>query len=316
MRDFIVAFALALLAFPAQAQFPSRPVRLVVPAAAGGPTDIVGRLLAQELGAVWDQRVLVENRASAGGIVGTELVVKAAPDGHTLLLSSAVPIVMSKSLIANLSFDPQKDLAPVSQLASVPILLYVSPRLPVRDVAQLIAYLKERPGKLNFASAGPGTMPHMAAELFKKQAALDIVHVPYKGAPAAAAAVMSGDAALYFDTTAALTHVRSGKLRALMVAAPKRYPAAADLPSAEEAGLPGFSADPWYGLLGPAQLSRELRLRIHSDVARALSGEARSRFASMGFEIVASPPDVFADTIAAESDRWAALIRAAGIRAE
>lgn len=316
---FLLAGALGALGLhsPAHAQFPSRPVRLIVPAVAGGPTDIVGRLVAQGLGTLWGHQVIVDNRGSAGGIIGTEAVVKSAPDGYTLLMSSAVPIVMSKSLIPGLPFDPLKDLAPISQIASVPQVLYVSPALPVRDAAELIAYVKQRPGQFNFSSVGPGTMPHLAGELFKRQAGLDMVHVPYKGAPAAGAAVMSGDVALYFDTPAALTHVRSGKLRALLVSGPRRLAAAPDLPTAQEAGLPGFSADSWYGLLAPAQTPRELRSRIHADLIKILaSPETRSRFTNIGFEIVASSPEAFADTIASESARWSALIKAAGIRAD
>lgn len=302
---------------PAHAQFPSRPVRMIIPAVAGGPTDIVGRVVAQGLSTLWGQPVIVDNRPSAGGIVGTEAAVKSAPDGHTLLMSSAVPIVMSKSLIPGLPFDPLKDLAPISQIASVPQILYVSPALPVRDAAELIAYVKQRPGQLNFSSVGPGTMPHLAGELFKRQAGLEMVHVPYKGAPAAGAAVMSGDVALYFDTPAALTHVRAGKLRALLVTAPRRLGGAPDVPTAQEAGLPGFSADSWYGLLAPAQTTRELRDRIHADLIKILApGDTRSRITNMGFEIVASSPGGFADTIANESARWSALIKSVGIRAD
>ena len=317
----VLAFGVCALALglcdQALAQFPARPVRLIVPAAAGGPTDLVARLVSQGLAEAWNQRVIVENRPGAGGIVGTELVVHAAPDGYTLLLSSAVPIVMSRHLMARLPFDPQKDLAPIAQIASVPTVLYASPRIPVTTVAELAAYIKARPGQLNFASAGPGTMPHLAGELFKKQAQLDLVHVPYKGGPAASTAVMSGEAVLYFDTTAALATAAAGKLRALMIASPRRHAKAPDVPTAAEAGLPEFVADPWYGLLAPAKTPRELVERIHTDLAKVLrNAVARERIVNLGFEPVDSSPERFAETIASESARWGAIIRATGIRAD
>lgn len=309
--------ALCLFATAATAQYPSRPVKLVVPAGAGGPTDIVARLLAHGLTETWGKQVLVENRPGAGGNPGAEVVVRAAPDGHTLLLGSAGPVVINMSLYPNLRVDPRRELAPISLLTSVPMVLFVSPSMPAQTLADLIRYVKERPGKLNYASTGIGTMPHLAGELLKRQAGLELVQVPYKAAPAAVAALMADEVALFFDTPSGFVNARSGKLRALAVAAKKRFAGAPDVPTTAESGYPGLLADSWYGLLAPLQTSRELRAKIHADVAKVLlAPETQARLAGLGFEVVASTPDAFAETIATESERWAAFVKTLGIKME
>jgi tripartite-type tricarboxylate transporter receptor subunit TctC len=311
----LVALAAAWQA--ACAQFPSRAVRIIVPFGAGGPTDIVARLLAHGLTEAWKQPVVVENRPGAGGNIGTDFVAKSAPDGHVLAMVPAGPIVVNRWLFEKMPFDPQKDLAPVSQLTAAPLLLYVSAQLPVTSLAELIRYAREHPGKLNFTSAGTSSMPHLAGEMFKRQAQIDIVHVPYKGAPQAGAAVMSGEGAMTFDTMVSLAHVKSGRMRALAISNKARHGGAPDVPTFAEAGMPEFAASAWFGLLAPGATPRELINRIQADAARILlAPEAKARLAGIGFDAVAGSPEAFADLIAAESARWGNLIKAAGIKAE
>jgi len=312
-------FVLAVLTGwqPALAQFPTKPVRIVVPFGAGGPTDIVARLLAQGLTESWKMTVLVENRPGAGGNIGTDAVAKSPPDGHVLALVPAAPIVINQWLFAKLPYDPQKDLAPVSLLASASLILYISPQLPVKNLAELIKYARENPGKLNFTSAGTASMPHLVGEMLKRQARIDIVHVPYQGAPQAGAAVISGEGAMIFDTAVSLAQVKAGRLRAVAIAARSRSAGAPDLPTFAEAGLPDFVAEGWYGLLAAAATPRDLVGKIQADSARILlAPDAKARLAGIGFEVVASTPDAFAELIAAESARWGSVIKAAGIRVE
>ena len=312
-------FVLAVLTGwqPALAQFPTKPVRIVVPFGAGGPTDIVARLLAQGLTESWKMTVLVENRPGAGGNIGTDAVAKSPPDGHVLALVPAAPIVINQWLFAKLPYDPRKDLAPVSLLASAALILYISPQLPVKNLAELIKYARENPGKLNFTSAGTASMPHLVGEMLKRQARIDIVHVPYQGAPQAGAAVISGEGAMIFDTAVSLAQVKAGRLRAVAIAARSRSAGAPDLPTFAEAGLPDFAAEGWYGLLAAAATPRDLVGKIQADSARVLlAPDAKARLAGIGFEVVASTPDAFAELIAAESARWGSVIKAAGIRVE
>jgi tripartite-type tricarboxylate transporter receptor subunit TctC len=312
--------ALAVLATAWQAafaQFPARAVRIVVPFGAGGPTDIVARLLAQGLTDAWKQPVVVENRPGAGGNLGTDFVAKAPPDGHVLAMVPAGPIVINPWLFERMPFDPQRDLAPVSQLTAAPLLLYVSPQLPVTSLADLIKHARENPGKLNFTSAGTSSMPHLAGEMLKRVAQIDIVHVPYKGAPQAGAAVISGEGAMTFDTMVSLPHVRAGRMRVLAISSNARHAGAPQVPTFAEAGLPEFSASAWFGLLAPAATPRELINRIQRDAASVLlAPEAKARLAGIGFDAVAGSPEAFAELIAAESARWGNLIKAAGIRVE
>lgn len=317
----LAALPALLAAGTARAQpaspFPVRTVKLVVPAGAGGPTDVVARVLANGLTESWGKQVLVENRPGAGGNPGAEVVVRSAPDGHTLLLGSAGPIVINMSLYPNLRVDPRRELAPISQLTSVPMVLFVAPETPAKTLAELVRHVKERPGKLNYASTGIGTMPHLAGELLKRQAGLDLVQVPYKAVPAAVAALMAGEVVAFFDTPTGFANARAGKLRALAVAAKTRFSGAPEVPTTAEAGYPGLLADSWYGLLAPLHTPRDLRLKVHADVAKVLlAPETKSRLASLGFDVVASAPDAFADTIASESERWASFVRTLGIRME
>ena len=297
--------------------YPVKPVRMVVPNGAGGPTDVVARLLAQGLTEAWGQQVVVENRPGAAGNLGTEAVAKAPADGHTLLMSASGPIVMAKPLFEKLAIDPTKDLAPISLLAWIPLIIYVAPQLPVNNLADFLRYAKERPGKLNYASTGPGSTTNVMTELFKRQSGADLVQVPCKAVPQALAAVMTGETAMFLDTTSTLSHVKTGKLRALAIASRARFSGAPDLPTATEAGLAGFTAEPWVGLLAPAGTPRELRQKIQTDSAKYLLTPAmKTQLAAIGFDAVGGGIDAFAEVIATEAVRWNTVVKAAGIKLE
>ncbi len=314
------AFTLALASntfAQSTAPYPTKPVRMVVPNGAGGPTDVVARLLAQGLTETWGQQVVVENRPGAAGNLGTEAVAKAPADGHTLLMSASGPIVMAKPLFEKLAIDPTKDLVPISLLAWIPLIIYVAPQLPVNNLADFLRYTKERPGKLNYASTGPGSTTNIMTELFKRQSGADLVHVPYKAVPQAIAAVMTGETAMFLDTTSTLSHVKTGKLKALAIASRARFSGAPDLPTATEAGLAGFTAEPWVGLLAPAGTPRELRQKIQTDSAKYLLTPAmKAQLAAIGFDAVGGGIDAFAEVIATEAVRWNTVVKAAGIKLE
>jgi tripartite-type tricarboxylate transporter receptor subunit TctC len=312
---FAVLLAVAWQA--AFAQFPSRPVRIIVPFGAGGPSDIVARVLAQGLTEVWKQPVVVENRAGAGGNIGTDFVARSPPDGHVLAITPAGPIVINRWLFESMPFDPQKDLAPVSQLTSAPLLLYVSAQLPVNSLRELIQYARANPGKLNFTSAGTSSQPHLAGEMLKRLAQIDIVHVPYKGAPQAGAAVMSGEGAMTFDTLVSMPQVKAGRMRVLAISSKGRHPGAPDVPTFAEAGLPEFSATAWFALFAPGGTPREIVSTIQADSAKVLlAPEAKARLAAIGFDALAGSPEALAEHIVAESARWGSLIKSAGIKVE
>lgn len=309
--------ALLAVSLPALAQFPQKPVRIIVPFGAGGPTDIVARLLSQGLAEAWKQPVLVESRPGGGGNIGTEMVVRSAPDGHTLVINPAGPLVINRWLFDKMPFDAQKDLAPVSLLASTPLVMFVTPNLPVNNLAELFRHAKENPGKLNFGSAGIGTMPHLAGEMLKSQAQVNIIHIAYKSAPLAVAAAISGEVQFTFDSPVTLSQARAGKLRAIAVTGSARHAAAPELPTFAEAGLKDFAAAAWYGLLAPAGTPRDIINTIHAEAAKILlAPDARAKLAGIGFESVAGGPEALAALIVAESARWGGVIKAAGIRLE
>lgn len=319
-RSIIVLGLAALLSgagTAASAQgYPAKLVRLVVPYAVGGPTDIVARLVAQGLSEGLKQGVIVENKAGAGGMIGGEYVAKSANDGYTLLLSGSGAVAVNQSLFKKFPYDTMRDFAPVTIAASAPTIFTVPPSLGVNSVAQFIALAKARPGQLNYASAGTGTPPHLAAELLKSQAGIDLVHVPYT-ARQATNAVMTGEAALLFGTPADFGLVKAGKLKALAVTNPKRFPAAPDLPTMEEAGLPGFIVTAWYALLAPARTPEDIVRRLHADTARTLaSADMVKRLLGLGFEPVGSTPEQTGAFIQSEIIKWAKVIRDSGAKPE
>jgi tripartite-type tricarboxylate transporter receptor subunit TctC len=300
---------------PAQG-YPSKPVRIVVPFAAGGNVDLVARGLAPRLAEGLGQPVVVENRPGSSAMLGTHWVAKSAPDGYTLLAMSNTFVVVP-SIVAKPGYDPFKDFAAVTLTCHVPQVLVVNPALPVRSVKELVALARARPGELTYASAGVGATGHMAAELFSRQAGIRMLHVPYKGNAPAIVDVISGQVTLMFDqVSTSAAHLRSGKLRGLAVTSLKRSPLFPELPTVDESGVRGFEDITFNGLVAPAGTPREVLLRLNSEVAKAVgSPELRQRFLEMGVELLASrSPEEFATYLHAEFEKKARLAREAGIR--
>jgi tripartite-type tricarboxylate transporter receptor subunit TctC len=314
----LIAFVLALAAPWAAAQnFPSRPVHLIVPAAAGGTIDILARALSTKLGEGLGQPVIVENRPGAGTNIGMEAAVRAPADGHTAVIGGT-PVAINRTLYTKMTFDPGTDLAPVSLLVMSGNVLVVNPSLPVKSVAELIAYARTKPGELHFGSPSTGSTPHLAGELFNSLAGVKMVHVPYKGASQGLTDLIGGRLQLSFDNIPpAIPHVRSGKLRALAVTATKRSPLLPELPTVAEAGLPGFDVSAWFGLLVPAATPRPVVQRLHGETVKALRDPAlRERLEALGFEVVGSTPEDFAARIGTETTRWGRIIKESGAKAD
>jgi tripartite-type tricarboxylate transporter receptor subunit TctC len=314
----LVAACLVLFSTLASAQgFPSKPLRLVVPAAAGGTVDILARAISTPLSEGLGQPVLVENRPGAGTNIGMEAVVRADADGHTILVAG-VPVATNRVMYPKLTFDPAIDLAPVTLLVTSGNVLVVHPSLPVHSVKELIAYAKERPGQLNFGSPATGSTPHLAGELFNHLAGVKLVHVPYKGAAPALNDLIGGRLQLSFDNIPpALPHVRSGRLRALAVTSAHRQPDLAELPTIAEAGLPGFEVSAWFGFLVPAATPAEAVKRLESESAKVLAVPAvRERLTQLGFHVDGRGADAYRAYIRAEAERWTPVIRSLGIKAD
>jgi len=315
----IAAVLIAVLPVSLMAQgYPARPVRIIVPFAAGGNVDLVARGVAQRLSENVGQQVIVDNRPGASALVGTHLVAKAAPDGHTLL-AMANTFAVVPSIMSNPGYDPLKDFAGVSQTCLVPQVLVVNPALPARSVKQLVALAKARPGELSYASAGTGGTGHMAAELFSRHAGLKMLHVPYKGNAQAIVDVISGQVTMMFDQVSTSTpHIKAGKLRGVAVTSLKRSPLLPDLPTIDESGMRGFEDITFNGLVAPAGTPREILVRLNAEVAKAVANpELRQRFIQQGVELTASAsPDDFMTYIRAEFVKKAKLAREVGIKIE
>ena len=303
---------------PAQAQaYPSKPVRMVVPFPPGGVTDIVGRVLAQRLGEALGQQVVVENRGGAAGAIGATAVAKSAPDGYTLLMATATHAI-NATLVPNPNFDLVKDLAPVSLAASVPLLLAVHPSVPAKDVKELVAWAAARPGQANFASGSTGSASHLAGEMLKGAAKIDMVHVPYKGGSLAIQDLAAGQVSLMFENMPSiLPFVQSGRLRGLAVTSTKRSAAAPELPTMIESGYPGFEAGSWYGLFAPVGTPREILARLNADMVKALrQPETRKLLSQQGAEPVGNSEAEFAAFIQAEIAKWGRVIKAANVKVD
>lgn len=306
------------LARPALAQgdrMPGGPLRLVVPFPPGGPNDLVARVLAQKMGAILQRNIVVENRSGAGGVIGTDAVAKAAPDGRTFCLTSAGAIAISPALGAPMPFDVARDLAPITLVALMPELLAVTPSLPVRTVRELVDYAKAHPGTVNFASSGNGSMPHLAGESLRAAAGIDITHVPYRGAAPAVTDLMAGQVQIMFaDMPALMPQVEAGALRPLALASTERSPLLPELPTMTEAGVP-VVADNWYGLVTAAKVPEPILAMVHDAAARALRDpELVKSYNSQGARPVGGTPAEFRDFIAAETQRWGDLGRRANVK--
>ena len=313
----LIAAAALLAACIAQAQsFPTKPVRMIIPNATGGPSDLVGRVLAQKLSEAWGQSVVVDNRVGAGGNIGVDAVAKAAPDGYTILVTNSAPIVVNQFLYAKVPYDAIRDLTAISMLANSPQILLVPIASPANSLMDLIRIAKDQPGKLTFASLGSGTAPHLNGEILKMQAGVDMLHIPYRSTPQVEAALLVNEVSVFFGPTSSMQHVLAGKIKALGVTSKIRTPIAPNLPTLAESGLPDFEARSWYGLLGPAGLGGELLAKIHGDTIRVLgSADMRAKLQGIGFDMVGDTPEQFAAHIKTESARWAAVVKAAGIKA-
>jgi tripartite-type tricarboxylate transporter receptor subunit TctC len=319
------ALAAILLAFlvggvaAAQAQqqdYPTRPVRLVVPYAPGGTTDILARIIAERFQPVFGQPLVVDIRPGAGGTIGSDHVAKAPADGYTILIGGPGTHATAQALYPNLSYDQQRDFAPISMVASLPNLVVVNPTLPVRSIAELIAHARANPGRLHYGSAGNGTTTHLSGELFRLLTGAEIVHVPYRGSGAALIDLQGGQIQLMFENLpGAIGFAREGRLRGLAVTSPRRAPAAPDLPTVEEAGVPGYSVLSWFVLVAPAATPRPIVARLNEGARRILDDPAvRQRVAELGAETIAGTPEEAAAVLAAETERWNRVIRDAGIR--
>ena len=304
----------ALLATSALAQaYPAKPVKVVVPYPPGGPTDIVARLVSQKLAEQTGQQFVVENRAGAGGNIGAEAVARAPADGYTLLVATTAHAI-NPSLFKSLGYDLQKDFAPVSQLTGGPLVIVVNPSLPAKNVRELIALARSKPGGLNLASSGNGQSTHLSAELFSSMAGIKMNHVPYKGSAPALTDVIAGQADLMFDTMlSAMPQAKTGKLRALAVTSAARSPAAPDLPTVAESGLPGYEAIAWNGLLAPAGTPKDVVAKLNAELKRTLElPEVKERFAAQGFAAAWGPPDKFAAFLQSELAKWAKVVKTSG----
>jgi tripartite-type tricarboxylate transporter receptor subunit TctC len=318
MKNLAACLVAVLLPASVLAQaYPSKPVHLIVPAAAGGTVDILARALAPKMSDGLGQPVIVENRPGAGTNIGMEAVVKSDPDGHSAVIGG-VPVATNTTLYSRMSFDPAKDLAPVSLLVRSGNVLVVNPSLPVGSVKELIEYAKRRPGELHFGSPSTGSTPHLAGAMFNSLAGVRMVHVPYKGASLALNDLIGGRLQLSFDNIPpAIPYVRSGKLRALAVTAAKRSPLLPELPTLAEAGLPGFDVSAWFGLLVPAATPAPVVQRLNAETVKALrDADVRARLERLGFEVVGSTPQEFAAHIESEAARWSRIIRESGAKAD
>ncbi|OVZ57389.1 hypothetical protein CDO44_18495 [Pigmentiphaga sp. NML080357] len=316
------AVALACAAVPwaspsRAADYPAQPIRLIVPFAPGGGTDMIARVVGKKLGERLGQPVIVDNRPGASGIIGAEAVARSAPDGYTLLMATTA-ISSNGSLYDTISYDLKKDFAPVSQLANAPAVLVVNPGLQASSLQDLIRYARERPGQVNYASYGVGTAPHLVAELFQQSSGVKLYHVPYKGGGPAVLATLSGETKLLFPSLVpVMNHIRNGKLRPLAVASAKRAPGLPDVPTFREAGME-FETGTWFGIVARGGTPAPIVARLHKEIVALLGdAEVQKSIESEGAEVVPSPtPEAFGRLIQAESERWAKVVKTANIRVE
>ena len=314
-----MAALLAALPLVAMAQtYPTKPVRVVVPYPAGSTPDIIGRTLAERLQKAFGQPFVVENRSGAGGSIGAEAVAKAPPDGHTLLIGGNGPVAINKHLYKSLSYDPDRELAPISLLAVAPQLLVARPELKVDDFRAFVEYARRNPGRLSYASVGGGSASHLTMELLKSEARIGAVHVPYRGFPPAVTDMLAGNIdAMFAIVPAVLPYVKTGKMRALAMTTLQRSALAPEVPSVAELGLPALESLAWNGLLAPTGTAAETITRLNAETVRGLrSPETAEALGRLGFEVAAGSPADFSRWIRAESEKWAAVIRASGATAD
>jgi tripartite-type tricarboxylate transporter receptor subunit TctC len=315
----LLLFLASLLPFAAMAQaYPSKPVRLIVPFAAGGTTDVLARLIGQKLGDALGQQVLIDNRPGANGNIGTEMAVRAPADGYTLAMCFDGTIAINPSTYAKLPFDPQKDLAPIANVAQLPLLMVVHPDVPAKSLAEFVAYARANPGRINYSSAGPGSTGHLTGELLEARAGINLVHIAYKGGGQAVQDLLGGQIQMLVTGLPTVEgHLKGGKLRALGFTSAARVPGAPGVPTLTESGFPGLVVASWYGLFAPAGTPPDIVRRLNAGVNRILqSAEVRERFSTLGVEPTGGGPEQFAETIRLDTSRWAKVVHDAGIRIE
>jgi tripartite-type tricarboxylate transporter receptor subunit TctC len=299
------------------AAYPTKPIRLIVPLTAGGPTDIAARIVAAPLGDALGQQVIVDNRPGAGGNIGADLAAKSPPDGYTLFMGTSGPLAINSSLYPSLPFNPIKDFAPVIQTASAPFVVIVNPAVPARNMKELIALAKAKPGQLNYGSVS-GSASHLSTELFKLMAGVNMVHIPYKGAAPATTDVIAGQIQLSFASTpGSVPMVKAGKVKPLGVTSAKRVAKLPDVPTVAESAVPGYEASVWYGVVAPAGTPRDIVQRLNQEIARILANPTHhDRMTSADFEPTTSTPEQFAAFIKSETAKWAKVVKASGAHAE
>jgi tripartite-type tricarboxylate transporter receptor subunit TctC len=297
-------------------QYPSKPVRFVVPYAAGGATDLIARVIGERLSAHLGQPFVIDNRPGAATLLGAQLVAKAEPDGYTLLMATSTTLAINASLYKNLPYDPVKDFAPISLAIQHPFVLLVDPKLPVHNVKELVALAKSKPGQLAYASGGSGSFPHLAMALFQSMTGIDVIHVPYKGSAPALTDLMGGQVAMIFDNTA-LTYVKSGRIRALAVTTKDRLSVMPDVPTLQEAGVPGYELAAWQGVIAPAGTPRPVVDQLNANIVKLLhEPETIKRLTGDGGQIITSTPDQFAAYIKSEIGRFAKIVKESGAKVE
>ena len=313
------ALALAAAAFTsvAAAQYPAKPVRLVVPFAPGGSTDIIGRIVAQRLAEGWGQPVLVENKPGAATTIGNDYVAKSATDGYTLLLAPA-PFVITQFIYPKLPYDGRRDFAPVALLATTPFVLVAHPAVPASDVPSLVALARARPGTINYASPGSGSVPHLAMEFFKARAGVDLIHIPYKGGGPAVTDVVGGQVALLFSPPIEVSqHVKAGRLKVIAATTAQRIPTLPEVATIDESGYRGFEVLTWFGVFVPAATPRDVISRIAGELARVLEApEVREKLGGQGAEVAFKGPEDFGRFLAGEYEKWGVAVKAAGVKAD
>lgn len=302
----------------AQTPFPFKPLRMIVTFPAGGPSDVVARLLAPRLAEALGQQVIVDNRAGGGGAIGAEALVRSPPDGHTLMMGTIGGVAIAPMLNPKIGYHALRDMAPVTQVVNISYVLASHPSIPASSLPALIALARAQPGKLNYGSSGAGTGPHLAGELLKMMAGINLVHVPYKGSAPAQVALMSGEVDLTFENfLIVMPHFKSGRLRALATTGAKRSPLMPELPTFAESGVPGYSASGWYGIVAPAATPKDVIARLNSELIRILrTPDIAERLNSMAAEPAPGTPEQFGSFLRAEIDKWAKVVKAAGIKAE
>lgn len=319
-KGFALVFAACLLAAAGSARaedYPARPITLIVPAAAGGATDVLARIVAEPLRKALGQPVVVENKAGGGGVLGMQLVAKTAPDGYTIAMGNIGPNAINVAIQKNLSYSNRSFVA-IGRVAVMPNIVVTQPDRPINSIKEMIDFAKANPGKLDFASSGVGQSIHMSGELFKVMAGVDMVHVPYKGSGPAVQDLLGGQVALMFDNLASsMPHVKSGKLKALAVTSAERWPAAKDIPTVAESGVPGFEVVAWFGLMAPAGTPQPIVDRLNAELAKLLADPAvKERLLALGAEASPTSPQEFTSFIDAETAKWGDVVKRANVQPE